>query len=238
MGGVRLEDRLIVALDVPSEEQARDAVGRLNGVATFYKVGLQLQAMIGPEFIRWLLQCGAKVFLDYKYLDVDETVRQAVARAADLGVTFVTVHAQGAAMRAAVEGRGSSGLRLLAVTVLTSLDGADLQEMGFRPRVEDLVLSRARRALDAGCDGVIASGQEAGLIRGDVGNRLVIVTPGIRPTGTNRDEQKRAATPAEAIAAGADHLVVGRPILRAADPAEAARRILDEIGAAVARRGA
>ena len=233
MNDIPLEDRVIVALDVPTLDEARAVVEELDGVVSFFKVGLQLQVVGGTELVRWLVDVGKRVFLDYKYHDVENTVREGVKSVAGLGGSLLTVHGVRHVMEAAVEGRGSGDLKIMAVTVLTSLSDADVREMGFRGSVADLVRFRAEGAVEAGCDGVIASGQEAAAIRGLAPRDFLIVTPGIRPAGSERNEQQRAVTPKDAIAAGADYLVVGRPILRAADRAHAAANILAEVAAAV-----
>ncbi|MGH9671984.1 MAG: orotidine-5'-phosphate decarboxylase [Bryobacteraceae bacterium] len=231
-------DRLIVALDLPGIDEARRLVDELDGLAGFYKVGLTLQLARGVEdFIHSLLAQGKKVFLDYKYYDVPETVRKAVSRAARLGVSFLTIHGSSPIIRGAVEGRGDSGLKLFTVTVLTSMDAGDIAELGYtRHTVEELVLFRARKALEAGCDGVIASPHEAAAIKELSRGKLLVITPGIRPGGYRQDDQKRRATAAGAILAGADYLVIGRPITEAADRAGEARRFVDEIQSAFDRR--
>jgi orotidine-5'-phosphate decarboxylase len=229
------KERLIAALDLPGVAQARRTVEELDGVVSFFKIGLTLQLAPGVEqLIQELIRAGKRVFLDYKYYDIPETVKTAVSRAVDLGVSFLTVHGSTPVIQGAVKGRGSSPLMLFAVTVLTSMDKADLAELGYENlSVEDLVLFRARKALEAGCDGVIASGREAkqvkALAMGPGGSRLLVVTPGIRPDGYAEDDQKRRTTPADAILAGADYLVIGRPIVGAANPREAAERILAEM---------
>jgi orotidine-5'-phosphate decarboxylase len=229
MKNIPIKERLIVALDVPDIDEAKALVRRLGETVSFFKIGLALQLVAGLDFVHWLIERDKKVFLDYKYFDVEEIIRQAVARVASIGVNFLTVHGNGQIIRAAVEGRGQSDLKILSVTVLTSLDAYDLRDLGFNCSVEQLVLHRATKALEAGCDGVIASGQEAQAIRALAQDRLLIVTPGIRPDGTDINDQKRHTTPAEAIKAGADYLVVGRPIRNAKDPRLAAERILDEM---------
>ena len=221
-------DRLIVALDVPTAEEARRLVSQLDGVVSFFKVGLELFVSAGPELVRALVSGGKKVFLDLKFLDIEETVTRAVKQAASLGATFVTVHESGKAVAAALDGCRGTDLKILAVTVLTSMDTADLREMKINATVEELVLHRARRAIAVGCHGVIASGKEAANIR-ELSKDLIVVTPGIRPAGADKHEQKRATTPTEAIQAGADYLVVGRPINRAPDPRQAAMQIVDEM---------
>jgi orotidine-5'-phosphate decarboxylase len=227
-------ERLIVALDFDSADRAIRLVERLEGLVSLFKVGIELQLAEGMKPVNYLISLGKKVFLDLKYFDVPETVERAVQRAASLGVTFLTIHGSGRNIEAAVRGRGNSDLKLLSVTVLTSLDAYDIQDLGFDCSVEELVLFRARRALDAGCDGVIASGLEAAKIREVVGSKLLIVTPGIRPTGAPKQDQKRAVSPREAIMAGADYLVVGRPITAQSDPRAAAERIVDEMQEAFA----
>jgi len=223
------QERLIVALDVPSVEEAEAVVARLGSSVLFYKIGLQLQFAGGLPLADKLIARGKKVFLDSKILDIDQTVIGAVANVANMGVSFLTVHGNGATIRAAVEGRKHHDLKLLSVTVLTSLDAFDMQDLGLSCTVPELVMHRARKALEAGCDGVIASGQEAQAIREMAGNSLLIVTPGIRSEGISKDDQKRTSTPLEAIAAGADYLVVGRQILTSPNPGAEAERILREI---------
>jgi orotidine-5'-phosphate decarboxylase len=230
-------DRLIVALDFDSLEQARRLVGELDGIANFFKIGMGLQLDPGTnEFIRELIAAGKKVFLDYKYFDIEATVERAVSKAAKTGVSFLTVHGNSSIIQAAVRGRGAGEMKVFAVTVLTSLDAEDLNEMGFPCSVEELVLHRASQAVKWGCDGVIASGREVALIRDRVGKSLLVVTPGIRPGGYGTDDQKRTMTPKEAIAAGADYLVVGRPITGAPNPKQAAKDILAEIEQALEKR--
>jgi len=226
------KDRLIVALDLPTVEAARDMVNDLEGIVDFFKIGLTLQLAEGVgDFIRSLIKTRAKrVFLDYKYYDISETLKKAVSRAADLGVAFLTVHGPSVLIKAAVEGRGSTNLKLFTVTVLTSLDGSDIAEMGYTNHsVEELVLFRARKALEAGCDGVIASGHEAERIKELSGNHLLVVTPGIRPADYPQDDQKRRTTAMSAISAGADYLVIGRPITDAPNPRQEAERFLQEM---------
>ncbi len=237
-GPVGERDRLIVALDVPNVDDARRLVGALGEAVTFYKVGLQLQyAQGGIDFVRELTGAGKRVFFDAKLYDIGETVERAVENVARMGVDFLTIHANGPTLRAAAAGRGSSGLRLLAVTVLTSMGPEDLADLGFGGlSVEDLVLKRAGQAVEAGVDGVIASGAEASRLRA-AHDRLTIVTPGIRRATDALGDQKRAMSPGEAIRAGADHLVVGRPISQAPDPRREAELIQQEIAAALAARG-
>ncbi len=230
-------ERLILALDVSSADEAKRLLDRVRDSVAFVKIGLELFMAAGPDIVRWALAQRKRVFLDLKLLDIGETVKRATAAAAELGVTFLTVHATGQTVRAAVEGRGRSAMKVLAVTVLTSFDHADLREMGIVESVHDTVLKRARLAISSGADGVVASGVEAALIRKELGKDPIVVIPGIRPVGASHDDQARVTTPAGAIAAGGDYLVVGRPIRYAADPAAAARAIQAEIEAALTRRG-
>jgi orotidine-5'-phosphate decarboxylase len=230
MHGIDAKERLIVALDLADVAAARAMVKTLEGAANFFKVGLVLQLAEGVEdLIRSLIHDGKRVFLDYKYYDVPETLTKAVSRASGIGVSFLTLHGSSALIRAAVKGRGSSAMKLFTVTVLTSMDASDIAEMGYTQHsVEELVLFRARKALEAGCDGVIASGHEAQQIK-QLSNHLLVVTPGIRPDGHPEDDQKRRTTPRSAILAGADYLVLGRPITDAPNPREAAEAILLEM---------
>jgi len=229
----RAREKLIIALDYWDINDAIKVVEDLGDEVSFYKVGLGLQLAGGDSLAKSLIQQGKRVFLDYKYLDIEETIKTAVKRAAELGVTFLTVHGVRGILRAAVEGRGDSRLKLLCVTVLTSMDADDVKDMGFQCDVEELVLARAKKALDAGVDGVVASAREAAEIRKQTGNGLMIVAPGIRARDSASDDQKRVATPSEAIRAGADYLVIGRPITRAADPKQSARDIISEMAAAL-----
>jgi orotidine-5'-phosphate decarboxylase len=222
-------EKLIVALDYWDIKDAYKLVEVLGSEVSFYKVGLGLQLAGGDEFAKALIRQGKRVFLDYKWLDIEETMKMAVRRAAEIGINFLTVHPVGGILKAAIEGRGKSKLKILCVTVLTSMDAEDIKEMGFQCDVEELVLARATKALNAGCDGVIASAREASMIRAQTNNKLMIVSPGIRPLGSAQDDQKRTATPKEAIRAGADYLVIGRPITGAADPKRASGAIIAEI---------
>jgi orotidine-5'-phosphate decarboxylase len=233
MRDIPLVDRLIVALDVPTVEEARALVRRLGAAVSFYKIGLQLQYAGGIALASELKGAGKKIFLDAKLLDIDRTVTGATANIARLGFDFLTIHGFAPTLRAAVTGRGDSGLRLLAVTVLTSMGETDMAELGTRYSVEEMVLRRAQAALDTGCDGVVASGNEARRIRALAGDRLAIVTPGIRSEGVATDDQQRAATPRDAIAAGADYLVVGRQILRSPNPGAEAESVLRQIDSAL-----
>ncbi len=230
-------ERLILALDVPSADEAKRLLDRVKDSVAFVKIGLELFMAAGPDIVRWALAQRKRVFLDLKLLDIGETVKRATAAAAGLGVTFLTVHATGQTVRAAVEGRGRSAMKILAVTVLTSFDEADLLEMGIVESVHDTVQKRARLAISLGADGVVAPGGEAAVIRRELGKGPIVVIPGIRPAGASHGDQVHVTTPADAIAAGGDYLVVGRPIRDAADPAEAARAIQAEIEVALAHGG-
>lgn len=238
---VNARERLIVALDLPGVEQARAMVQQLDGVVEFFKIGLTLQLDPGVAgLVQDVIASGKKVFLDYKYYDIAETLRKTVSMAAKLGVSFLTIHGPAPLVKAAVAGRGESPLKLFTVTVLTNLDKSDMAEMGYTDHtIEQIVLHRARKALEAGCDGVIASGQEAEAIR-KLSKNLLIVTPGIRPDGSPEDDQKRKVTPAQAIQCGADYLVIGRPITAPPEgtPREAAARIIAEMQAAFDARNA
>jgi len=222
-------ERLIVALDVATPNEAKALVERLGDAARFYKVGLELFMAGGYfELLEWLVKRGNKVFVDLKFFDVPETVRRAVANLRGRGVSFATVHGNQAMMEAAAQEKGE--VKILAVTVLTSLDRGDLDDLGFSCDLERLVLSRARRALQAGCDGVVSSGLEARKLKAEFQDRLLVVTPGIRPV-KNEDDQKRTVDVAQAFANGADYIVVGRPIRSAADPRAAAQAIQRSIAA-------
>jgi orotidine-5'-phosphate decarboxylase len=225
-------ERLIVALDLPSLAQAQAIVAHLADSASFYKIGYQLALVGGFDFARALADAGKQIFIDIKLHDVGNTVAHAVENVARLGATFVTVHGYPQTMHAAVAARGNSKLRILAVTVLTSYDDADLAAAGYDFTVPELVAERAAQARDIGIDGLVCSGAEASALRPIIGAQMVLVTPGIRPAGADPGDQKRIMTPAAAIAAGADYLVVGRPILAAADPKAAADAIVEEIATA------
>jgi orotidine-5'-phosphate decarboxylase len=232
------KDRLIVALDVPSVDEARALVDALGDSVGVYKIGLELLFSGGFQLARDLIAQGARVFIDAKLLDIEATVERATAAIARTGAHFLTVHAMDRkTLEAAVRGRGTSGMKLLGVTVLTNLGSADLVQQGIDQTAPELVLRRATLAQDAGFDGVIASAQEAAAIRKKAGAGFLIVTPGIRPRGLEANDQVRTMTPAEAIAAGADYLVIGRPITRAADQRAAAQAIAGEIARALPRRG-
>ena len=231
---MKASDRLIVALDVPGPDDARDLISKIGSHAGVWKIGLELLFSGGADLARELADAGQKVFVDAKLLDIPNTVERATENIAAMGATFLTVHGHDVkTMKAAMRGREGSNLKLLAVTVLTSLDQADLEEQGSRMSPAELVLHRAQLRKEAGFDGVIASGLEADQIRQATGSDFLIVTPGIRPAGADVGDQARVMTPARAIAAGADYLVVGRPITKADDPAAAAAEIAGEIESAL-----
>ena len=222
-------ERLIVALDVPSVAAAEAMVARLGESVWFYKIGYQLAFAGGLSFAAGLIAAGKQVFLDLKLHDIGNTVAKGVESVAELGATFLTVHAYPQTMKAAAEAKRGSRLRILAVTVLTSYDDADLAAAGYELTVRELAAARAAQARDIGVDGLVCSAEEAASLRDIVGTGLVLVTPGIRPAGTATGDQKRIMTPAAAIKAGADYLVVGRPIVEAGDPRAAADAIVGEI---------
>src|SRR5580698_2231096 len=221
-------DRVIVALDFSSVEEARVMVTRLGDTVLFYKIGYQLGFAGGMGFSRELIDGGKQLFVDLKLHDIGNTVAQGVKSVSRLGATFLTVHAYPQTMQAAVDAREGC-LRVLGVTVLTSSDDSDLAEAGYSCSVRELVMKRAVQAREIGMDGLVCSPEEVQHLRGIVGSNIALVTPGIRPAGSKADEQKRIATPADAMAAGADYLVVGRPIIAADDPRAAAQAIVDEI---------
>lgn len=225
-------DRLIVALDVPSLAAAETMIARLGDSVTFYKIGYQLAYAGGLPLLSQLSGAGKKVFADLKLHDIGNTVARGVESIASLGATFLTVHAYPQTMKAAVEARAGSDLKILAVTVLTSYDDGDLHAAGYRLGVSDMVEARAQQAQVLGVDGLVCSPEEAASLRKIVGHRMNLVTPGIRPAGSAPGDQKRILTPARAITAGADYLVVGRPILEAPDPKAAADAIVAEIAQA------
>ena len=224
-------ERLIVALDVPTVAQAKSLVETLDDAVEFYKIGLEL-FMSGEyfELLDWLNAKNKKIFVDLKFFDVPATVGRAVAQLNGRGVTFATIHGNDSIMQAAANNKGD--VQILAVTVLTSLDRGDLDDLGFDCDVESLVLSRAKRAIKLGCDGVVASGHEASAMRESLGHSFMVITPGIRPID-NDDDQKRVVTPAQALANGADYLVIGRPIRDAQDPRAAALEIQTQIANAI-----
>lgn len=221
-------ERLIVALDVPDVTTAEAMIEKLGTSVVFYKIGYQLGYAGGLPLVRKLADAGKQVFVDLKLHDIGNTVARGVESIAQLGATFLTVHAYPQTMQAAVEARGSH-LKILGVSVLTSYDDRDLQSAGYRTSVTDLVALRARQAREIGMDGLVCSAEEATSVRGIVGQNLLLVTPGIRPTGSDAGDQKRIMTPARAIAAGSDYLVVGRPVVEARDPEAAAEAIIAEI---------
>jgi orotidine-5'-phosphate decarboxylase len=229
MEKVNAKDRLILALDVPTVDAAERLLDTVQGAVAFVKVGLELYTAAGPEIIRRAMKRGQRVFVDLKFLDIEETVRRATAQVAQMGVELLTIHANRKALAAAVEARRGSNLKLLAVTVLTNFDSGDLRDMGVQWSVADLVVARTKLAAEVGCDGVVASGAEAQVIRQKVGRTLLIVSPGIRPAGVGTDEHARTTTPGQAIKSGADYLVVGRPIRDAPDPRAAADAIVVEM---------
>ena len=224
-----ISNPIIVALDVESAEEARRLVACLGNRVNFYKVGMELYAATGMEFVRELLGQGKEVFLDLKFYDIPETVKRAVAQVAKVGVRFLTVHAVGSVMRAAMEGKKGSGLQILGVTVLTSFGPEDLDDLNYDGTIAHLVARRARKAVECGVEGIVASPLEAAALRRIVGPKTILVTPGVRSAGVDAGDQKRIATPAQAIADGANYLVIGRQITRASDPAEEAGRVLMEI---------
>jgi orotidine-5'-phosphate decarboxylase len=227
-------DRLIVALDLPAVAAAEAMIARLGDSVTFYKIGYQLAYAGGLPLVRKLTDSGKKVFVDLKLHDIGNTVARGVESVAKLGATFLTVHAYPQTMKAAVEGRAGSGMKLLAVTVLTSYDDGDLHAAGYRLGVSDLVEARAQQAQVLGIDGLVCSPEEAASLHKIVGHQMVLVTPGVRPAGSATGDQKRLMTPGRAISAGADYLVVGRPVMEAADPRAAADAVQAEIAQALA----
>jgi len=227
------KDRLIVALDLPSPAQAQALVERLGDAVTFYKIGYQLGFAGGLSMVRSLNEAGKKVFVDLKLHDIGNTVKRGVESLSSLGATFLTVHAYPQTMQAAVSARGKTGPKILAVTVLTSYDEADVQAAGFRLNLAELVAMRARQAKELGVDGIVCSPEETIALREIVGDEMCLVTPGIRPSGSASGDQKRVMTPGRAIAAGSDYLVVGRPVVEAADPRAAAESIQAEIAQAL-----
>jgi orotidine-5'-phosphate decarboxylase len=223
------ESPIIIALDLDSAEQARSLVAALGDRAGFYKVGLELYTAVGPQFVHELTSAGKQVFLDLKFYDIGETVKRAAAQAARAGARFLTVHAVPQVMRAAVEGRGDSALQILAVTVLTSLDENDLRAMGHTCSVPELVMSRVRQGVECGVDGFVCSPLEVRDVRSAAGPAKILVTPGVRSAGASAADQKRVATPRAALDNGANYLVIGRQVTRAANPAAELQNILAEI---------
>lgn len=237
MKNIPAQERLIIALDVPDAAQARRLVHQIGDAGHFYKIGMEL--LMAPGFfdlLEWLKTEQKKVFVDLKFFDIPETVSRAVRNLGERGADFCTIHGNQSIMEAAANAR-TGGLKVLAVTALTSLDQGDLQDLGFECNVADLVLSRARRALQAGCDGVVSSGLEVERLRREAPRELICVTPGIRPVENRvESDQKRVMTPARAITAGADYIVVGRPIRDASDPRTMTQTIISEITHALPSR--
>jgi orotidine-5'-phosphate decarboxylase len=232
------ENPIIVALDVETAEQARNLVRKLGDSVNFYKVGMELYASAGPEFVRELVADGRQVFLDLKFYDIPETVRRAVVQVARLGVRFLTVHAVDSVMRAAAAGRDQSSLQLLAVTVLTSFGEVDLAEMGYSGSIADLVARRSRNAMACNMNGIVCSPMEVEAVRRITGPGAVLVTPGVRSAGADAGDQRRVATPLEAVRSGANYLVIGREVTRSADPRAQVQKILSETGVSAQRGSA
>jgi orotidine-5'-phosphate decarboxylase len=222
-------DRLIVALDLPSVTEAQAMVAQLGESVTFYKVGYQLTYAGGLDFAKRLIDSGKQIFMDLKLHDIGNTVARGVESIAGLGATFLTVHAYPQTMRAAVEGRGNSGLRILAVTVLTSYDENDMKDAGYAFGVQEMVTRRAQQAREIGIDGIVCAPEEANALRPIASDKMVLVTPGVRPAGSDTGDQKRVMTPGRAVREGADYLVVGRPVTAASEPKAAAESIVAEI---------
>jgi orotidine-5'-phosphate decarboxylase len=231
---LRPREQLIIALDAPDVDEARGLVERIGDAATIYKIGMELAYGGGLKLAPELASVGKQVFLDLKLHDIPNTVERATAQAAKLGARFLTVHGYPQTMGAAIAGARGSGMQVLAVSVLTSYDDADLLDACYRFGVVETVRRRAEQALALGVDGLVASAAEAAMVRRDVGDRMLVVTPGIRPAGAAAGDQKRVATPAEAIRNGADYLVVGRPVTQAPDPRAAAEAVVAEIARALA----
>jgi len=220
---------IIVALDFENAQQARALVSRLGQAIDFYKVGMELYAAAGMPFVQELIGEGKRVFLDLKLYDIGETVKRAVAQVARTEVRFLTIHAINPVMRAAIEGRGAGSLKLMAVTVLTSFDQQDVADMGHACGISELVALRARNAMEIGMDGIVCSALDATAVRKIAGPDAILVTPGVRSRNADKGDQKRVATPAEAMAAGADYIVIGREVTRAEDPADQIARILENL---------
>ncbi len=227
-----LRDRVIVALDVPDVSAAKAVVETLGDRATFFKVGYELAFVGGLAFAQDLTKSGKKVFLDLKLHDIPNTIEKGVGQIARMGMTFLTVHAYPQTLAAAAKGAAGSNLGILGVSVMTSMDDGDLARAGYGMGVQDLIARRAKQIYEAGCPGIVCSATDMATVRGAVGSGLKIVTPGIRPAGSALGDQKRVMTPGEAIRVGIDHMVIGRPITGAADPAQAMQAILDEIHSA------
>lgn len=234
MNTIQLNERIIFALDVPQPEEAKNWVKRLDSDLKFFKVGLELFLAGGWDIVDYIIDRGNQVMLDLKFFDIPETVHLAVQQVKDRGVSLTTIHGNDAIIRAAVSDKGK--VKVLAVTVLTSFDESDMRQMGLSGPVKDMVLIRAQKAIELGCDGVVSSALEAEPLRGKLGNDFLIVTPGIRPASTvpGEDDQKRIATAKNAILSGANHVVVGRPIRNAADPIAVVKQMQDEIAEALA----
>lgn len=228
-------DRLIVALDLPDVDAAEAMIARLGDSVTFYKIGYQLGYAGGLPLVRKLADAGKKVFADLKLHDIGNTVARGVESVAKLGATFLTVHAYPQTMQAAANASKGTGLKILAVTVLTSYDNEDLKAAGYQLGVTDLVAARAQQAQALGIDGIVCSPEEAANLRKHIKPEMCLVTPGVRPAGSDTGDQKRIMTPARAIAEGSDYLVVGRPVMEAADPKAAAEAIVAEITQALAK---
>jgi orotidine-5'-phosphate decarboxylase len=224
-----MKNPIIVALDVATAAEARDIVKACGDAIGFYKVGMELYAAEGMPIVRELIDQGKDVFLDLKFYDIPETVKRATAQVAKAGVKLLTVHASKAVMRAAMEGKGETGLRILGVTVLTSFDETDLADLGYTRTPGDLVRHLVSKGMEADVDGFVCSPLEVAEVRATTGPNKVLVTPGVRPAGGDTGDQKRVATPAQAMANGASYLVIGRPITRATNPGEAARNLLLEL---------
>jgi orotidine-5'-phosphate decarboxylase len=229
-------ERLIIALDVASAEEAERLVSRIGEAGVFYKIGMELVYAGGLPLVQRLVGENKKVFVDLKLHDIPNTVERATAQVARLGASFLTIHAYPQTMKAALAGAAGSKLKLLGVTVLTSMNDKDLVEAGYASGVETTVVHRARQAKSRGLAGLVLSPREVRMVRGVVGEHLILVTPGIRPKGSGAGDQKRVMTPAEAIVAGADHIVVGRPVTEAQDPKAAATAIIAEIEGALSER--
>lgn len=232
--GIEIDKRIIFALDVESPEEAMEWVRRLEERVRFFKVGLQLFLAGGFSIVEWILARGSEVMLDLKFFDVPQTVASAVGQLKGKGISFTTVHGNDAIVRAAVEAK--QDVKILAVTVLTSLDDADMRDLGFRCSAEEVVLSRARRALELGCEGVVSSGLEAPKLRDRLGDRFLAVVPGVRPFANTQDDQKRVVDVREAFLNGADYVVIGRPLRRAENPLLLAERMQRDIEAALKKR--
>jgi orotidine-5'-phosphate decarboxylase len=224
---------IIVALDFEDAQQARTLVSRLGHAVDFYKVGMELYTAAGMPFVRELLGEGKQVFLDLKLYDIGETVKRTVAQVARTDVRFLTIHAINPVMRAALEGRGRASLKLMAVTVLTSFDQQDVTEMGHPCGISELVALRARNAMEIGMDGIVCSALDAAAVRRIAGPDAILVTPGVRSSNADKGDQKRVATPAAAIAAGANYIVIGREVTRASDPAAQIARITEDTKASL-----